>query len=1286
MAFSPDAYDAAVYDVVTPTLHKYTTDNDYWQSLKFLVEIYDNKGRTLLLSYDSFNPESNSVKLLHCSVSLGLTNTQFTLKFEDGNGIIDQNLIGLGNRILVYAGRTADNLTLLFTGYSEQRSPIILGDNVMDYEMSGFGENASLNDIIVNFKRASTEMRDIEDPNFPKRPDSKMVVFELVTDLFEDQDVRVTRDIILRDYLNLDITGISPLVTERLLSISQSMQELSSVLNFLCEVTGAYWKIENGKLIFEYPEIKHSGIILKNKPHWSDLASSTSYFINQWRYTDSISKEDGFANRLYTTTATETKSVANAMTNQGATSLFDRAIAVQVTLMETRLNTLAFIMSKIGDPFTPLSEEDVIYRGGAPSNEEPEPLECPTGYHLDPSTNQCIPDYIPPPIVCPTGYHVDPETQYCVLDSQPPPGGDEGQLDSYGIMWLVARGEQFVVDQSRHQVEGDTIDDRWSGNITGLRNGMEATFIGKSIGVASDGHFAMKHGGGNHSTGDWENQRWYDTGLRENGDVQLQWEAHPSNHDFTLPDSKQFIDNAGKGLDGNWIGLKWVVQTVTPNGSPDNGGVRCRMWIDNDAIDPSTNKPRNNWQLAYDFIDGVDAEVIDPQDYEMPDEWDCEVRRSDTDRHDVFGLGTIILDSQEGDPGLHVRRLGTPSDPTPSCPAGYHYDQTSRQCVIDAVPACPSGYHWDVTLRRCVQDTSTTCPTGYHWDSALQRCVLDTQPPPPGGGTAFKFNIAGDFRAGNDAENTAANLVSDSPNVIFMLGDYAVGDATEEEWCNEIMAPVKNSNIPVWGCNGNHDNDDYLTVGFFENTNWVWSVKYGNIMFISCDTIAENVSATQTLVAAAQNNSAIMRIVILMHESVFKQEGGGTSGSDTTIEYHNMFKQYSKLKLVIAGHSHNWTRFTPYEGIQYIINEDGGQQPDSDTGCMHCSSDASGNITCSMVSNGGNTIDTFTIPITAGFQAAENRITYRSGPKKIIPNKVVCDPSLSPLENPKKDRKKIRQVALQQVHETVGYFDVENKITQSAPPSQLEEQVVKGEIRIDNNNTPNGPVISQFKVNVGGLSSTADTIFVNDIKVDASVLSPNGKYWIVMFPVGTSYRNTVLWHHDNDLLTQGKYSAFAKGPSKSDLSDWQVSQYGPTYTYAVFAKLRRIQEYSDPQSIERFRLKEDIAEADFLDDTVSVAKLMQNILAIRGKPVRKYDIGEVTLPLDKWFTPGQNVTIVDSTSGAQHEEGRNIFATIHEVNYDWSTDDATSTIGTFRVRILPVGSLNWHMELLPSGD
>lgn len=361
MPFASEAYEADSYILAFRDPDIYTTSSSYWVPQKCRVEIYDNTGSTLLLSYDSFLPSSNTIVLLDCHISLGLSQTSFMLRWEDGNGVIDQNTIGLGNKVLVYMGKSTTALTLIFTGYSEKRTPKIRGNNVMEYQMEGYGEMASMNDLIVNFKRASTSLVDLEDINIPTRPDSKMSVSELVFDLMEDIDVRVVKDITVKDYLGLDLSGIDPQVSERLLSISQSMTEVSQVLNFLAEATGALWKVENGKLIFEYPQIQHSGIIITSKKTDTDLASRTSYNINPWDYTDSISKDDGFANRLYTSTNIDVKSVANQTSNQGATALYGRAIAQQFQAIDSRISTLFLILSKVGNPFPQsISGTDIV--------------------------------------------------------------------------------------------------------------------------------------------------------------------------------------------------------------------------------------------------------------------------------------------------------------------------------------------------------------------------------------------------------------------------------------------------------------------------------------------------------------------------------------------------------------------------------------------------------------------------------------------------------------------------------------------------------------------------------------------------------------------------------------------------------------------------------------------------------------------------------------------------------------------------------------------------------------
>ena len=142
MPFAPEAYEADSYILAFRDPDVFTTSSIYWVPQKCRVEVYDNLGDNILLTYDSFLPDSNDVILLDCEITLGLSQTGFMLKWEDGNGVIDQNTIGLGNKVLVYMGKTSNALTLMFTGYSEKRSPKILGENVMDYLMEGYGEMA----------------------------------------------------------------------------------------------------------------------------------------------------------------------------------------------------------------------------------------------------------------------------------------------------------------------------------------------------------------------------------------------------------------------------------------------------------------------------------------------------------------------------------------------------------------------------------------------------------------------------------------------------------------------------------------------------------------------------------------------------------------------------------------------------------------------------------------------------------------------------------------------------------------------------------------------------------------------------------------------------------------------------------------------------------------------------------------------------------------------------------------------------------------------------------------
>ena len=164
----------------------------------------------------------------------------------------------------------------------------------------------------------------------------------------------------------------------------------------------------------------------------------------------------------------------------------------------------------------------------------------------------------------------------------------------------------------------------------------------------------MKHWGPNHSgdcgyTESGDCCCWYDTGIRSNGDVQLQTERpHPSNHDFSLTtnatNGPKYMNNIGKSMNGNSSVLKWRVHPVTPGGTADSGGIHLMMWADIDPVG-TDGKPKNGWKLVYNFIDT--GQVLG--DYTSPSEHDCEVRNSGTNSRTAFGGGLHWRKLQAGD-------------------------------------------------------------------------------------------------------------------------------------------------------------------------------------------------------------------------------------------------------------------------------------------------------------------------------------------------------------------------------------------------------------------------------------------------------------------------------------------------------------------------------------------------------------------------------------------------------------------------------------------------------------
>ena len=233
---------------------------------------------------------------------------------------------------------------------------------------------------------------------------------------------------------------------------------------------------------------------------------------------------------------------------------------------------------------------------------------------------------------------------------------------------------------------------------------------------------------------------------------------------------------------------------------------------------------------------------------------------------------------------------------------------------------------------------------------------------------ARTFSVVGDIDYGDDGR-TPQNLVSESPNRIVLLGDYGY-DRDANTWWNSTMKAVKDSGIPVIATLGNHDQSSaYLKI--FGQSTWNFTRTVGNTRFVSINTQSPSLSSAESKIKSAQNNPDIRWIIPIMHKCIVTPQGSHHP-PEVSINFHKMFQKYSKIKLVLQAHNHNYFRSVK-NGITYIVVGSGGRKfyvdasdlltkvhiPNT-SGVLKCSTNAN-SISSRFVDNGGATLDSFTV-------------------------------------------------------------------------------------------------------------------------------------------------------------------------------------------------------------------------------------------------------------------------------------------------------------------------------------
>lgn len=183
-------------------------------------------------------------------------------------------------------------------------------------------------------------------------------------------------------------------------------------------------------------------------------------------------------------------------------------------------------------------------------------------------------------------------------------------------------------------------------------------------------------------------------------------------------------------------------------------------------------------------------------------------------------------------------------------------------------------------------------------------------------GSGITFAAAGDWGSGRNSnwQKVIAVIKSKNPKAVLVVGDQSY---TNPSAFKPVTDAIKAMGAKALGSDGNHDGSGYAS-NFDAYSNSVTNI--GNVSFMSL-----NSNSTSSAITYAKTNLSKMtnawKVVFFHHPAyTVKSDHGATMGG-----IHDVIK--GKVDLVISGHNHNYQRFSPIDGVTYIVTGLGGESP-----------------------------------------------------------------------------------------------------------------------------------------------------------------------------------------------------------------------------------------------------------------------------------------------------------------------------------------------------------------------
>ncbi len=329
---------------------------------KVTIKKYDSS--TTYFTWDSFALPGSGPRVIEVECEdKELEAAPFRVRIEDSGNLLDAN-VGNGNKVVIQIGDTQANLTNFVAGFVRYVDIERPDTGAKEVVLHGFTNPVRTEERIVNMIRIANRLANGVDPD---AADTTMKASEVFKDCFEDVDCYP----IGGPLLPFTTGGVND-ISEKLASIKEPLVPMKQVLDHVANATGTIYAIDGADEVkLHYPALLHSGITIRDTddPDTISPEATTGFFIGPWKFTKSIRKQDGFANRLYGRGGNKYLLDIDKFTDSTSLECHSVNRAVQFTPTAPRLNALSLILSRTGTLANDIQGEIRLDRSNAPTGE-----------------------------------------------------------------------------------------------------------------------------------------------------------------------------------------------------------------------------------------------------------------------------------------------------------------------------------------------------------------------------------------------------------------------------------------------------------------------------------------------------------------------------------------------------------------------------------------------------------------------------------------------------------------------------------------------------------------------------------------------------------------------------------------------------------------------------------------------------------------------------------------------------------------------------------------------------